>query len=79
MIVGYRHRSRIGTFHIRREQDWRGVRWTVYCQNERLGAYVTPHVAVEEVAGGSCDWPGVTNPADLNISDDISDWEAVRA
>jgi hypothetical protein len=78
MIIEYMHASRIGAFIIRLEQTRAGLRWGVYCNGEALGWYVTPQVAIEEVAGGSCDWPGTTNPADLNISDDIGDWTPTK-
>jgi hypothetical protein len=78
MIIEYKHPSRIGTFIIHLEQTSRGPAWVVYCNTERLGSYSSPIVAVEEVSGGSCDWPSTTNPADLHISDNISDWTPSR-
>lgn len=44
--------------------------------NENLGGgYASPHQALDDLAGGHCDWPGSTDPATLGISDDLGDWQ----
>lgn len=62
-----------GLWTIRRE----GGRFWAYFNSEKLQGYTSPSVAVEEVAGGSCNWPGSLDPADCNISDDITHWGKV--
>tara|TARA_R110002020_G_scaffold53905_9_gene150523 strand:+ start:1767 stop:2012 length:246 start_codon:yes stop_codon:yes gene_type:complete len=79
MVRAYRHPSSVGDFEIRQEHVFDGVFWFAYGCGERLGRYATAQVAVDEVSSGGCDWPGVVNPGDLGISDDLSDWTPIRA
>lgn len=73
MITAYAHRTREGTFMIRFQRG----RWHVLFDSENLGNYFSPQQAAEELSSGGTDWPGVTNPSTLGISDDIGDWEPI--
>lgn len=71
-ITAYTYRTRIGTFIIRH----RSGHWVILLDNENLGGgYASPHQALDDLAGGHCDWPGSTDPATLGISDDLGDWQ----
>ncbi len=72
----YRHASRIGTFliHQRPTGDWQ-----ITHDSENLGSgYSNAQQALDDLAGGHCDWPGTTDPSTLGLPDDISDWVPVR-
>ncbi len=72
IFPAYAYRTRIGTFIIR----FRAGRWSILFDGENLGnGYVSPMAALDDLAGGHCDWPGVTDPSTLGISDDLADWQ----
>lgn len=75
-IVGYRFSTRrFGTFEIRAQ----GGRWVVLCDDEALGWYQTPFAALEDLCGGSTDWPSAGNPANAGLPDDLSEWQKIVA
>ena len=64
--------SRVGPFRI---QLMRG-RYHIICNDKDLGTYDTPDEALDELIGGYTDWPSPgTNPATLDLPDDLSEWE----
>lgn len=69
----YWHASRIGPLSIRRRADGR---WHVMWDSEDLGSYQTAQHALDDLAGGHCDWPGTTDPSTLGLPDEIGDWSA---
>lgn len=54
-----------------------GFPWNCYFNGQWLGCYASPQVCVEQMAGGSCDWPSEGDISEFGLSDDLSDW-AVR-
>ncbi|MBO9424657.1 hypothetical protein J7444_07990 [Labrenzia sp. R4_1] len=75
-IDGYwRIDTRVGEFSIRFHDGY----WAPFFEDEHLGAYHSPLIALEELVGGSTFMPsnGVW-PADLDLPDDFSDWQFVR-
>ena len=66
-------RTRHGTWSIDRIDGW----YRVFFEKENLGHYASPFVALDELTGGSCEWPGVLDPSECGISDDFEDWTAV--
>lgn len=70
----YRHHSRIGTFSI--HVNAAGY-WQISLEGENLGAgYRHPQAALDDLVGGHCDWPGVTDPSTLGLPDDLGAWAA---
>lgn len=71
-------RTRKGRFSIRpRRDELSQLRFEVWFEDSFLGAYVSAQAAVEELAGGSTDWPSSWDPSDLDIPDDLSEWERI--
>lgn len=73
----YSYRCRKGVAEIIWRNDRDHLAWHCYFNGQWIGRYPTIHVAVEEVAGGSCNWPTEGDISEFGISDDLSDW-AVR-
>ena len=70
----YSFRCRNGTAEIVWRFDRGREAWHCYFNGQWLNGYVSPHVAAEEVAGGSCNWPSEGDISGFGISDDLSDW-----
>lgn len=70
----YSFRCRQGLAEIIWRADRGHTAWHCYFNGQWLGHYPTVHVAVEEVAGGSCNWPSEGDISEFGISDDLSDW-----
>lgn len=71
----WRLRTRRGTFEIRQHPNGR---WHVLFESESLGAYATPAMALDDLAGGHTFWPSAGfDPSELGIPDDLGDWEFV--
>lgn len=70
----WRFRSSVGEFSIR----FHGGYWVPFFEDENLGDYHSPEVALDELVGGSTFMPsnGVW-PADLEIPESFSEWEFV--
>lgn len=62
--------TRHGMWTVRLEKG----RYWVFFNDERLQGYASPIVAVEELAGGTCNWPGALDPGSCGISDEITQW-----
>ncbi len=73
VIVEYWYPTRAGRFFIRRTPEGR---WEVKFEDERLGRYATAQHALDDLAGGSTDWPSCGNPAKLGLPDEVGDWYA---
>jgi hypothetical protein len=73
----YSYRCRKGVAEIVWRIDRGRPAWHCYFNGEWLGGYAAAQVAVEEVAGGSCNWPSEGDISTFGISDDLSEW-AVR-
>lgn len=72
----YVWRTRHGTFRI--QQTPRG--WVPTFDGEPLSSgYRTPQEALDELAGGHTDWPSCGDPSTMGLSDDLADWEPIRA
>lgn len=70
----FRHRTAAGEFRIERNGD----KWNPWFEDERLmGAYITPQLALDDLAGGHTDWPSCGDPARLALPDEIGEWEHV--
>lgn len=70
--LAYSHRSRIGTFWVKKGRD--GF-WHLWCGDEPLGEYNLAQQAIESAAGGYCDWPaGGVDCSTLGLSWDIAEW-----
>lgn len=69
---GLAYRTPHGLWNVR----YHAGKYVPYFNNQRLHplGYPSPEVAVEEISSGGCEWPGVLNPGDLGISDDITQW-----
>jgi hypothetical protein len=72
-ITRYTHASRVGLFRIELNADGR---WRIWCDDELLGSALSAVVALEELTGGHCDWPGTTDPSTLGLPDELSAWHA---
>ena len=67
--------TKIGKFSILPQNG----RYAVYFEDENLGSYATPEQAADDVAGGHTFWPSSgIDPGELDISDDLGDWEFSR-
>jgi hypothetical protein len=72
----YRFQTRVGWFFIAE----RNGRFCAVFGNEPLDCYATLQQALDDLAGGHTHWPSMgVDPASLDISDDLSDWEPVTA
>lgn len=65
-----------GTFYIVQRRS----RFHIIYNNEDLGSYSTPEQAADDLSGGHTFTPsnGV-DPIELEISDDLGDWEFTRS
>ena len=52
-------------------------RWHALFQDERLGNYVSPRLALDDLAGGHTDWPSCGDPSQFDLPADISAWRFV--
>ena len=70
---GYRYRTRRGPVEIVAHEG----RWIVMYDGDNLGSYHSPMAAADDVSGGHTFSPsnGV-DFADLDIPDDIGEWDA---
>lgn len=53
-------------------------RWHAMFEDERLGSYASPQHALDDLAGGHCDWPSCGDPSTFGLPDELSDWTFVR-
>lgn len=70
------YKTHKGTFHIVQRQK----RFLVIYNDECLGSYTSPKQAADDLSGGHTYAPsnGV-DPGELEISDDLGDWEFFRS
>ena len=67
----YCWKTRIGTFYIAKIND----HFHPVFDNEALGAYATPQMAAEDLAGGHTFFPSCgVDPSTLGIPDQILEW-----
>jgi hypothetical protein len=68
----YVYKTRVGAFYIAEHNG----RFHPVFEEQSLGSYATPQQAAEDLAGGHTFTPSTgTDTAELNIPDDISEWE----
>lgn len=63
-------RTRHGLWGIR----YFGGKWHPTLDDQDLGPYNTPVQALEELVGGTTDWPACGSPSDCGLPDDLGLW-----
>lgn len=71
----YVFRTSAGTFKIAND----GKNWKAIFEDEYLGHYISAKHAAKELASGHSDRPSCGDPSEFGVSDDLFDWEFVRA
>lgn len=71
----YEFRTSAGTFKIAAD----GKNWKAMFEDECLGHYPSAKRAAKDLAGGHCDLPSCGAPSEFGVSDDLFDWEFIRA
>ncbi len=56
-----------------------GGRYIAAFEDENLGSYVTAEQALDDLIGGSTDWPSVGDPRKFGLPDDLREWDFVRS
>ena len=75
MTHHYRHATRAGAFRIARGTGG----WCIWFEDECLGCgYASAQHALDDLAGGHCDWPACGDPSLLGLPDEIGDWDMLR-
>jgi hypothetical protein len=73
-MKAYRYQSKKGTFHIVPSDG----QWHPVHEDEWLGGYATPHMALDDLAGGYTFWPSSgLDPSTCGLPDELDDWEVV--
>lgn len=68
----YWHKVKGGRFVLRH-----GARgWAIWFDDQALSpdCYPTAQHALDDLAGGHCDWPSLTDPSSMGLPDEIGDW-----
>lgn len=74
-MATYHYKTRAGTFFIKQAP----LGWTAWLMDECFeGPYETAQGLCEDVAYGHTAWPSCGDPAELDISDNLSDWEETK-
>ena len=56
-----------------------GGLWAAAFEDETLGVnYLSAQHALDDLAGGHCDWPSCGDPSSFGLPDDIGGWTFVR-
>ena len=75
MIEYFWFKTRAGIFLIKADGDC----WTPWFEEERLmGRYSTPQRALDDLAGGTTDWPSCGDPSEMGLPDEIDRWQVKR-
>jgi len=71
-ITAYVHKTRVGKFSIELKQT---RRWHVIWNDNDLGSFHSPQLALADLLGGHTHWPSCGDPSLLGMSDELSGWE----
>lgn len=71
MKTRYTYRTRVGLFSIELQPNGR---WEAMFEDERLGSYLTPQQALDDLASGAVHWPSCGDPSRFSLPDEIGDW-----
>ena len=71
-ITVYVHKTRVGKFSIELKQTGR---WHVIWNDNDLGSFHSPSLALADLVGGHTHWPSCGDPSLLGMSEDLGEWE----
>ena len=70
----YEFKTHAGTFRI----ISLGTHWHAMFEEEDLGGYDAPTMALDDLVGGHTFWPSCGDPSSFSLPDELSGWEVVR-
>lgn len=67
----WHHETTKGIFYIIPDQN----KFDIMFDDDCLGTYDNPQLAVDDLVGGHTDWPSFGDPSTLDIPEEIGEWQ----